>query len=434
MKNKQKLLTQQGLALPIVLMLSMILISLLGATTMVALGSGKQVKRQFSKEAQASNIARAGLQDALGWFKNQPAQPVRHDSFDTAQQDCVGARADENVHLAFHPQEDLVNPELSETLDESLGIVKELKIQEPDLWGRYVVRRYDCGKPADSEWNKSSVRDITFERGKNDGFSNVGQGVVWYIESEGTVYHKVDPAKEPDQPPNRVVQKASAATEINRLSLNVYKAPVTLTGSSASSFNNKCNLIGDGTNALFGIARNSNNSNYSGSPSISNVTYTSPASIKFAVADDRTVEGTFNMSLEELKASSNAVYEDEKDMVLEPRPENQLIFLEGNGTKTFTFPRSTDQKALQGSGVLVVNGNLDFKPDGNSSFIGLVYVTGTFKIRESNQVGGALVTGKLDCQPTNSATIEYNDNIMSSIRQRLGAYRVNNLSLSKELR
>lgn len=434
MSRNNKFYTQQGLAVPIVLMLSVVLISLVGATALISLNSGKQVKRQFTREAQANNIARAGIQDAIGWFKNQSAQPVRHDSFDSAQQACTGARIDENINLAFHPIENTVNPELSDTLDESVGIVKDIKIQEPNIWGRYIVKRYDCSQPSTSEWNKSSVRDITFERAKNDGVTQKGQGVVWYIESEGVVYQKVDPAKAPDEAPNRILQKSSAATEINRLSLNVYKAPVTLIGSSASSFNGNCKLIGDGANALYGIARNSNNPNYGGTPNISNVSYTSPASIKFVSANDRTFAGTFNMEMDELKAASTVVYSNANDMVLSPRPENQLIFLEGNGTQNFVFPRSSDNLPLQGSGVLVVNGNLEFSADGNSSFIGLVYVTGTFKIRENNQVGGALVAGKVDCQPTNGADIEYNDNIMTRIRQRIGSYRVNNLSLSKGLR
>ena len=79
----------------------------------------------FGAKGQAEEIARAGLTDALAWFRRQPIQPV----------------------LEFAPRRDLgANPPINETDDETLGLVRAFEIS-PRVWARYIVRH---GAPAES--------------------------------------------------------------------------------------------------------------------------------------------------------------------------------------------------------------------------------------------------------------------------------------------
>ncbi len=415
-----KLGRQQGAALVTVLLLITVLTILLGASAMLTRNSLKEGARQFAREGQASNVARAGLQVTLSWFKSQIAQPVRQDTDIVAQQ-C-------SIHKAFFPRVNTTNIELGDTLDENIGLVKEFKIQEPNIYGYYMVRRYDCTKSDTDPWNLKAVRDITFRRGKQDGNSTEGQGVVWSVQSEGVIYQKKDPNKTPFENPNRILQRATAAVEINRISLSVPKSPLNLTGTGTSSFNNRCEVTGD-PETTHGIVRNSTTPGISGTPLF---TLPGTATQQYQIntgsgEQNKNVVNTFNMTLQELKAVSDKVYGSVTEIsAVEPIPFG-VTFLEGNGSSTFVFNSS---KPLKGSGILFVNGNLTLENDSNSAFSGLVYITGNLNMGASNSLGGSIVANNVTCTPSTNTTLEYNDNVMTNVRQRLGLYRQNNLTLN----
>jgi Tfp pilus assembly protein PilX len=420
--SKQKLFwrrSQTGTALVTVLMLITIMTILSAATTMIVLGSQKQTSVQFMRDGQVANVARAGLQAGLSWFKSQLNQPVRQSAL-TADDDC-------SIHAAFYPRENTTDILKGDTLDESIGLVKELKVQEPNIYGQYTVKRYDCGQSDTSEWNKHAARDITFKRGKQDG-ATPGQGVVWFVESEGVLYIKNDPTKLPTETPNKVLQRTNASVEINRVSMSLFGKPVvTLMGGTASSFNNKCEIIGD-TETTHGVVRNNGTPNYSGTPlwTIGGATQSYQINTGGGEAN-KDVLNTFNMSMAELKAVADKVFTNVNEIsTTEPIPFG-VTFLEGNGTNTFSFD---NVRPLKGSGVLFVNGHLTLANDSNSAFSGLIFVTGTITMGSSNSLGGAIMAGQVACAPSTRTTLEYNDNVVNNVRQRLGLYRQNNLTVN----
>jgi len=422
------------MALPLALSMIAVLMILMGGTSMMVMNSQQQASSQFSREAQASNVARAGLKAGIGWFKIQDHQPVKQNA-SIDEHLCEDDPSDPNGrHLAFFPREDQDNPNAADTIDESIGLVREFKVQGNNIYGRYIVKRYRCDEAPNSDWNRHAVKDVTFERGKNDGEGTIGQGAVWQINAEGLVYIKNDPDKEPDEAPNRILARSSASQEINRISLSVPKAPLSLTapnatGANQSVFNNKCEVIGD-FEAISAIVLNEPTANISGTPNYTGSTTIHRINTGLG-EENKTVENTFNMNLEELKSAANAIYINESEIsTIEPLKFG-ITYLDGNGTKTFAFNTA---RPLRGSGVLFVHGHLDLQADSNSSFSGLVYVTGNLTITASNQIGGAVVANKVTCQPGNSAILEYNDSIMKSVRQRLGLYSESNLSLNTQYR
>ena len=57
------------------------------------------------------------------------------------------------------------------------------------------------------------MRDVSRERRK------VGEGTVWYLESEGTIYRRIDGSLPFNVKPNRILKTVRLGTEVQRLSL-----------------------------------------------------------------------------------------------------------------------------------------------------------------------------------------------------------------------
>lgn len=405
---------QRGIALVSVILFSLLLVGLMSTAAQIVLGSQKNISQSFSRNAQANNIAQAGLQDGLSWFKR--GGWVRYDSSDPLVQACPDQ--------AFYPREHASDPTLGDTKDENIGLVRDLQLNK-DIWGRYILKRQNCSTPTED-----AVRDITFLRGKNEG-TLTGQGIVWYLQSEGTVYKRIDPTQGPrpeglppedDSNPNIVLGKAKAAVEITRVSLDVPKAAVTLIGGSQSQFNGNCNILGD-SETIYGIHRNTFTSNLSGSPNYSHGGSYNNFKVTNS-ADNKSFSSVFGSTKDEIKAMSDKIFNDIDDIPDRPQPLS-MLYLEGN----YTF---TQTKRLVGSGVLIVDGNLTLDKDSNSSFSGLTFVTGTLTVKDSNMLSGAIVADRVICKPTNSSDLEYNDNMMNNVRARIGGYRKNNLTFVVE--
>ena len=167
---------------------------------------------RFSTEGQARKLARAGLVDAYAWFRRQTVQPVP----------------------AFTPRLDLgASPSVNETDDPDIGLVREFEVT-PGIWGRYEVRRgsgpesftdengngrYDDGElfadlDGDGQWSRGKdTRDVTVERGQP------GAGVVWHLESVGSVFKRPRADLALGEGPNLRVGTARAACEIRRMTI-----------------------------------------------------------------------------------------------------------------------------------------------------------------------------------------------------------------------
>jgi len=419
-KVQVKKQAQLGITLMLTMMMSVFILILITVASSVLSASEKSNAKRFSKQGQADNIARAGLQEAVNWFKSQPVQPVRQGGTSPAY-----ACADE----AFHPLYDS-DPLERETIDESYGLVKDIQIDR-NIWGRYRIKRQvGCAPDASFVYDPHAVHDLTKKRGKNEGSpTDPGEGVVWYIESEGIVYRRTNYAKNGDgvfttgptgpDGENPILEKSRAAVEINRMAILVDRAAATTLGNTASRFNSRCQIIGD-SNAQSGVNYYGSSPNLPDGNGAISVLSGGPK-VYYNTAPSLTPERVFSVSKSELKSLSDSIY-DSTNEVPDKIP-TSITYFQGNFDFDFDKP-------LVGAGILFVDGDLRLRDGSNSLFSGVLYVTGTLTVGVNNTLSGAVIAGRIDCNPGSGGTssISYTHNYINDIRQILGTYRENSMS------
>ena len=404
-----------------------------------------KASRSVKNETQVYHVARAGLVDAINWFKRQASQPV--EKFKPAVNAAVPTKGDTydiyaidpgSVGGKLHPDDGGGGPNDKP----HLGIVQDFEIDAvTHIWGRYEVGKLTRLEPDSKgekrnysiiEYNSSGnpvakavpdakskewegVRDVTANYGME------GKGLVWRIRSHGYVYRR-DPAAPPGtrfyQYPNQVLGDLELETEIRRLQLTDYNAALVGNTSITLSGGNKVKIVAPGA---AGIRHNPGGS----------VSGANSASI---TADNGKVESWGLLSPRALDfieifavpdAPSLAAMADVTATDLSQLPEAMstmaLTYLKPTGgTASFDVNRP-----LNGGGILVVDGNLKMGANSSSSFSGYVYVTGNL-IMESTSftVGQVVVKGTASVSsPADNASIEYNNGLIGEVRRQLGQYR-----------
>ncbi len=411
---------QKGSALVLVAMMAVLILMFGVLSTTSAINAQQDTVKTFRRNVQAVNVAKAGIQDTIGWFKRQDLQPVSQRNPHDPPYACPD--------LAFNPKYDPDDAAKSDTDDPNIGIVRDSFIGGTggNLFGRYIVRkRQSC-----SDSNPQAVRDITVSRGKNTSDANDssyrGEGISWYIESEGVIYQRNDPDKEPDEAPNRILDRSRVGIEINRVSITTpVQAPVMVWGSgTASNLGGTCDLLGD-LNSQY--ARAYKSANPTGTPRISPII----PQDKFALASNQglTPEDIFAVSETELFAMSDKTYASINEIEREGITNNRKIPLSIaviNSGINFT---TTNTTSFTGSGVLYVNGDLSIQDGIPFSYTGLVYVKGTLTLGAGTSIAGAIVANRVVCNPSGGrAYIEYSSSVLNLMRRTLGLYRENNMT------
>jgi len=417
-KKQTRKQVEAGSALVMVLLMSTILLLILTTGITWVLNTQRNTTETFKIQGQAANIAQAGLQDGINWFKRQ---------ISVQQTDILTPNTCKDA--AFNPQYS-TDQELSATDNPSIGIVRDYEVKGR-IYGRYILKKQDCSSPEDPH----AVKDITALKGKStmnppETFPDTGsgedkirgEGIVWHLESEGILYERKDFSKSnnvfttaPDQAPNRILSKATASVEISKLGLALDQAPLTLfaTGGSAHSVGSNCRFLG-GTAASYAVYYNGLNPNMTSAEM-------SPVGLPRKNARlPVSTQSVFAVSEEEFRGMADNVYTDVNQL-----PKNlkfSITFLDGNSVFNFAKP-------LQGGGLLYVNGDLTLQDSSNSLFSGVVFVDGTLTLGKDNTLAGGVIAKRIVCNPSSGkATLEYNNNLITSVRQRLTLYRENNLT------
>ncbi|MFP5503415.1 MAG: hypothetical protein ACLGIN_13080, partial [Candidatus Sericytochromatia bacterium] len=271
------------------------------------------------------------------------------------------------------------------------------------------------------------VKDVTEDYGLQ------GKGLVWRIRSHGYVYRK-DPAAPEGTPchtyPNRVLDQIDLDTEIFRLQFRDYGSAVTARDAADVAIQNTGPVKGGAGWALL------LNKGPLTSPT-SGATFTSdqPEPVKileldplaapntldwlevFGVADPSVIAGLADSS-----GVDHTAYQS-KEMALtyiKPPPGDSLKFIANSTNRA-------PHKCLTGGGILVVDGNLYVNNWCANNFTGFIYVRGDAEFHGLNNLQGQLVVrGKLNLRPTN---YEYNERLLTTIRNRLAQYRERRASL-----
>lgn len=377
------------------LVIGFFLMSLVSVGAILIQTSSRDTSQQLHVSGQADSVARAGLTDAIAWFRRQPTQPVRS-SFDPTLYPYADA--------AFAPVAS-TDPVKSDTLDASIGLVKEYSINTAgSLWARYEVRRQAdlSTNPVDA----MAVHDITNRR--IPGYS-AGDGLVWYIESRGYVYQKRGSGAF-NASPNRVVATARIATEIRRLALTLDSNAATfVTSRSNVTLQNNGRIAGGND---FGLAYYGG----SGGSGLSNVTGTPALKL---LSGSINVQNIFGVTLNELRLMADVSVSQMSDMPSE-YPTMAVVYVNGNADFDSAVP-------LRGGGILVVNGNLTVASTSNTLFSGLILVTGNATINGPALISGSLVVqGNLTLNGSGDvAQVEYDNGVLNSVRQQVAQYREN---------
>lgn len=365
--------------------------------------TSQQAQSQINFTAQANNVARAGLTDAISWFRRQTTQPVR-----SGVPPSLYAWADG----AFYPR---LSTSTADTIDESIGLVKEYQLTESGLlWARYEVRRQQ--DTATNAVDPKAVHDITGMRCEGHV---AGEGLAWYVESAGIVYRKFDAAKNFDEAPNEVVSRARVSTEIRRLALSLpLNAAVIVSTRNLVSLASNTKVVG-GNNAGIGYYGGNSNpstsggSSYTGIPAISDI-------------DGIGTNGTFDVQTilgvteNELKLMADISVNSLSELASD-YPAMAVVFIKGDATFDSSHP-------LRGGGILYVKGNLTIQTTSNTLFSGFIFVTGNASILGDNLISGSIaVKGSLSINGSGVGVpeIDYDSTILDSVRQQVAQYREN---------
>ncbi|MCB4791766.1 MAG: hypothetical protein LHV68_07750 [Elusimicrobia bacterium] len=391
MKNiikNQFLSSSSGSALIIAIIIMVIIGIMIPVGLQIVEKSFKEARYQEYTVSEAGNVARAGIEDAILWFRRQSNQPVRTG---------VPLTAD----YAFDPRVSSATAKYG-TIDESIGLVKEERISMDNQgvkFARYEVKR----QTASVSYDDFAVHDISNDRilSSTSTTSLQGQGIVWFLASKGYIYLRRDASVPYNQPPNQIVAKARASTEIRRIQLNTQGCGALVNNGSNVTINARGRVYG-----IFGTVTNLAPANYGDNTRFTG--YTNP-----------TVSYVFGVTEAELKAIADHVVSTVNDLP-DPIPEMSLIYIDGNAAFSAARP-------LDASGILFVNGNLTIGNMSMSKFSGLIYVKGTASISDGCSISGSIIAyGGLTLSragPQDTADIQFDANIINSVAQQICNYR-----------
>lgn len=380
---------ERGTALILSLVFTIVAAGIVVTGAMIERGSREQTSTRFRVHGQAVQFARAGLTEAISWFRRQPVQPV----------------------MAFEPLVDLgANPPVIDTADPVIGIVRDFRVRGR-LWGRYEVWKEWAEDPVSTRqaWrHQMAVHDVSVERIGGNG------GTAWRIRSLGYLYERESEAVPFDVAPNRVIAMEGVEAEILRRKLAPPgQAAVVLP--RADWFRLTSNGVVEGTGVGVGVyykkrtGRVSNGGSLTGSPAQANESGTL----------DLSPENVFGATYADLRASAELVVTDVNDF---PRniSENVTVIVDVGGTAVFDRDHP-----LRGRGLVFVKGDCTIEPGSNSVFNGLLYVEGDFLMQAPAEIEGAVVcTGRVTVSGSGDrATIRYGDAVLNDLRQDVGQYR-----------
>ena len=388
MRDPHGIETERGVALVIAIFFSILISGLVFSGTILMKTHRAETETSFRLHGQAAQFARAGLTDALGWFRKSKTQPV----------------------TTFDPQlAPTATPPALETMDPDLGIVREFQISGP-IWGRYEVwKKWDSDPdPQRLAWRQQvQAEDITQQSGLS------GSGNAWKIESVGYVFRMVDPNLGFDQYPNRVVSTEILGSEIRRLSLAPPgQAALCARDASQTTIQGGVRIDG-GTGAGVFSQAGTGSVTILGRATVRG----SPGASSSSAYDDST-EAVFGVTEKDLQALADD-YVTSATNFPSPVATNYLYFVD---VPTLTF---TDKFPLSGRAIVYVKGDVVFAQNTKSFFSGMLYVDGDLTMREPLEINGVVIcTGSVQLIGNSDfISINYDDETLNGLRTVIGQYR-----------
>ncbi len=382
---------QTGVAIIIALVFTVVVTGLVFSGTIMLRAASTQSVVKFRVESQATQFARSGLTDALNWLRRQTSQPV----------------------AAFNPILDTsADPQILDTDEPEIGLVREFEI-EGDVWGRYEVwKEWDADPDAKRlAWRKQyECKDITGERGV------YGSGNVWFLRAVGYVFLRRDSNKPYNAKPNRILSSVLLGIEVRRLSLQPPTQTALSVHDGGLALVQRKGRIRGGTTGAGIYYPTGTGTPATGSPGQNRVLGSPPLLSNSSY--DGSVFAVFGVSEDALRATATLVITDANDFP-DPLPQNALVFCE---VSNITFDST---RALNGTAVVYIKGDVTLAIGNNSNFNGLLYIDGNLTMRQPSVMNGSvIVTDDFFIKGSGDyATIYYDDDVLNTLRTEIGQYR-----------
>jgi hypothetical protein len=392
--------SERGFALIATIFAISFVLLILMTVSVQTLTTTRILQLRLRYQGQGLNAAHAGLIEGLDWFRRQTTQPV----------------------TLFNPQRNLsASPPVNDTdlTTTPVSLNRDYQISSLGrVWGHYEVVRGTAG-------TNQNVLDLT----QNRRGSGAGNGAVWQLESLGGVYIRNDPNALWNVAPNVVLARRTLRAEIQRVTVNLPAAAAVIIQAAGlgggafvgTSGNSRARVIGGSTG--IGVA------SISGAPTVDlldspiSVLSGTPANNNGLAAANFTIQNVFGVStIADLSAVAD-ISASSVTAIPNPIRTTSIIVL-NMGAGTATFDSTTP---LNGSGILVVNGNLTIN-GGNSNFNGVIFVTGNYLQVGPSTVNGTVMLGSAGSTFTIRGSSDfgelfYDRFILQQINLQLGNYR-----------
>jgi len=381
--------SQRGSALIMSLFLTIFAFGIVMSGTSILKSNRARTETVFLLTGQAAQFARSGLTEAINWFRRQPNQPV----------------------TLFAPVLDTVaDPQVLDTEDSDIGLVRQFRIHA-SVWGRYEVwKQWDADPDPDRLiWRQQmQAEDVSLSRGRTV------TGGVWRLRCVGYVFDQRDPTKTFREYPNRVMATEVLEAEISRLALALPgQSAICCRTGDGISIKNKGKVFGGSDAAGLYYPNSTGTPSVTGSGEVTgtpdmagNNDYDDSVTYVFGVND----EGLRSMADNYVTAAAD--FPDDL-------PDNSITVLEDN----IVFDSS---EPMDGSGIVVIRGDVTIKAGTSTFFSGLLYVDGDLTLHAPCTMKGAIVvTGDIAVQGVGEFTeIYYDDKVLNNLAQTLASYRL----------
>lgn len=382
---------QAGVALVLGVLFTIIAVGLVVSGTLSLRAHRTKTETSFRLHGQSMQFARAGLIEALGWFRKQTSQPV----------------------LTFNPRLDMAaTPPVIDTQEPDVGIVREFRISGV-VWGRYEVWKQWESDPIATRlaWRRQmQCADISATRG------SAAPGNVWLLRSVAYVFQRNDDTRAYNVAPNRVLGSSILETELRRLTLVPPGMAAVCCGTpNTSTIADRVNIQGAGGSAVYYRRVGSQTITVSGGAvTQGGVTRNTTSQIY-----DDSVQAVFGVTEDELRSLADDRITNQADFP-RPVPRQTLMFID--------VPQLdlTPARRLEGNAIVYVKGNVNFITGNQSYFTGFLYVRGNLTMAESLEFNGTIVcTGTINIRGVADwINITYDDTALNSLRTEIGQYRL----------
>jgi hypothetical protein len=454
--------SQEGSALIMAVILSVAAATLITVGTRLIKDTLRQTQQQQLYVAQAEDMARAGLVDALGWFRRQPGVVQ---ACVTCQLGAVTTYGNANSYGVTCGQPDdafspTLNASVSDTADPRIGIVEDIPLDSAINtasvhFGRYEVQfQPNPTATVGATIIPNAVHDTSGIRVLG---SMNGLGQSWQITASAYIYKRLDYSTGTypglwnvayNKSPNVILARARMSTELRKMSIN---CPYNIT---AAVFTDKVSKIYLANNysdiygaykasglALAAIANGSGAvSNPSGATSINFTPYSAGGAGVTAINGTTTplsADSVFGMSLNDIQFIADNTGNASSPLTIssDPAKQSKLSYFSGNLTYSASST-VTCYQTLDAEGILVVNGNLSLSGGVTSSAVyrGLVYVTGNLTMGSNCEIDGVVIMGSptastgavsLTGSSGSQDGIYYDPDLVSQALTKVAVYREN---------